>query len=226
MTHQTGPGIELFDPEMAAYCGHCKLHVSMYEETTRQVFPKLRGPGANLSHDAAVFEKTMYCTYCDGGTLYLFQYDASDEVARPPAKVVLLYPAPAPRQLDDSVPEKVRSLFHEAALCETHGALRAAAVMYRGTVEEMCKDLGASGGNLYQRINGLAGLGLGRDVVDDMHEARLLGNDSIHDGLIYAADEVADVAELVEEALTALYVQPAQRQAYRQRRLARRQAGA
>lgn len=37
----------------------------------------------------------------------------------------------------------------------------------------------------------------------------MLGNDSVHKGLEYAPDEVADIAGLIEEAALVWYVQPA-----------------
>lgn len=43
----------------------------------------------------------------------------------------------------------------------------------------------------------------------------MVGNDSLHDGLAYSQDEPADVAELVTEVVTILYVHPAQRAARR-----------
>ncbi|XVQ14520.1 hypothetical protein ACQP1W_18920 [Spirillospora sp. CA-255316] len=55
------------------------------------------------------------------------------------------------------------------------------------------------------------------------HEARLLGHDSIRDLLEYAADEADDVADLIEEAVCVLYVQPARKATNRQKRAARRQ---
>lgn len=156
-------------------------------------------------------------------SVYLLYFDASDTAGpRSASQIMQVFPAPTPRELDQAVPEEVRSLFHEAAVSEVHGALRAAAVMYRSSVEAMCKDLDVSGSNLYTKIEALTDKGLDRTVVDDLHEARMLGNDSIHDGLTYSADEVADVAGLIEEAFNVLYVQPAVRSAFRQKRFDRR----
>jgi hypothetical protein len=41
----------------------------------------------------------------------------------------------------------------------------------------------------------------------------MLGNDSIHAGLTYTAEEVADVAEPIDEAVLVLYVQHEQKRA-------------
>lgn len=50
----------------------------------------------------------------------------------------------------------------------------------------------------------------------------MLGNDGLHDGLAYSQDEVQDVASLIHEALLVLYVQPAQKQRFREKRQANR----
>jgi uncharacterized protein YecE (DUF72 family) len=73
-------------------------------------------------------------------------------------------------------------------------------------------------------ITGLAERGLPQDVVDAMHEARVVGNDSIHHNLEYAADEIADLAKLIEEAAQILYVQSAERKRMAQARKARSEA--
>jgi hypothetical protein len=157
-------------------------------------------------------QEIMQCMSCYAASVYLLYFDASDTAApRSASRIMQVFPAPTPRELNPAVPEEVRSLFHEAAVSEVHGALRAAAVMYRSSVEAMCKDLDVSGRDVFTKIEALIDKGLDRTVVDDLHEARMLGNDSIHDGLAYSADEVADVAGLIEEAFNVLYVQPAER---------------
>lgn len=136
----------------------------------------------------------------------------------------MVSPSESPRSLHDSAPEAMRSLFAEASTCEQAKAFRAAGVMYRAAVEELVKNQEATGGNLYDKIESLKGK-LADELVEDLHEARMLGNDSIHAGLTYSADEVEDVAKLIEEAVLVLYVQPEQKRAMRDARGARRDAG-
>ena len=133
----------------------------------------------------------------------------------------MVSPDESPRTLHESAPEEVRSLFAEASRCEKAKALRAAGVMYRAAVEELVKEQGATGPNLYQKIDSLKGK-WPDELIEDLHEARMLGNDSIHDGLTYSEAEVADVAQLIEEAILVLYVQPEQKRAMREARKARR----
>jgi hypothetical protein len=107
--------------------------------------------------------------------------------------------------------------------------------MFRGAVEAICDALEIprkaknNPGKEYQRnlrdrVDDLERKGIDREVVSDMHEARLLGNDSLHDGLSYSGDELADIANLIAEAVQLAFVQPAERQAMREARRARRQA--
>lgn len=134
---------------------------------------------------------------------------------------VMVSPSESPRELHESAPTEVRSLFAEASTCEKAKAFRAAGVMYRATVEELVKEQKATGGNLYDKIESLKGT-LSDELVEDLHEARMLGNDSIHAGITYSQEEVEDVAKLIEEAVLVLYVQPEQKRAMREARRARR----
>jgi hypothetical protein len=55
-----------------------------------------------------------------------------------------------------------------------------------------------------------------------MHDTRLTANWSVHDGVSFSPEEVADLSELVREAAEILYVQPARRAALAAARAARR----
>lgn len=90
--------------------------------------------------------------------------------------------------------------------------------MYRSAIEELCKDQGATKRSLYDKIEELRGR------LDDLHETRMLGNDSVHDGLTYSPEEVADVAELIVEMTQTLYIAPAKKSSMREARKQRRDA--
>ncbi|WP_268257551.1 DUF4145 domain-containing protein [Streptomyces olivaceoviridis] len=99
-----------------------------------------------------------------------------------------------------------------------------AVVGYRSVAEAICKERGARGKSLHAMFGDLARLRVPQPVIDGFHEARLLGNDSVRDGLEYAPDEIADVADLIKVAVLVLCVQPAERQRMAEARLARRTA--
>jgi hypothetical protein len=135
-----------------------------------------------------------------------------------------VWPNQTPRELPLEAPNVVREVFAEAALAEAAGAFRLAGVGYRAAVEQIVKERGSNGKNLYERITGLTRLGASQDIVDALHEARFVGNDAAHDALAYSAEEIADIAELINEAVMVLYVQPAQRAKMAAQRAARRAA--
>jgi hypothetical protein len=136
------------------------------------------------------------------------------------------YPNPIPRKLPGhGVPSAVRSFYEEGGIAEAANAPRAAAAMFRGAVEAICDALEIPRKrSLRDRVDDLATKGIDSDIVADMHEARLVGNDSMHDGLTYSAEELADVADLIADAVKLAFVQPAERQAMRKKRLQTRQA--
>lgn len=207
-----------------AFCRHCGVHTVFHLVDSITLMPRYYAGTPGEETKDVVMQQVKQCTYCNGSTVVRFSFRKFDPQARNPGGLaVVVYPAQKPRQADQEVPETIRDLYEEAARCEINNAPRGAAVLYRAAVEEMCKHLGVTGNNLYQRIEALAGLGLDAGVVRDMHEARLLGNDAIHDGLVYSSDEIADVAELIEEAFFVLFVQPAQRESFRERRRRRRE---
>jgi hypothetical protein len=149
---------------------------------------------------------------------------------------VLSLPQSRPRRLPgDGIPDAVRSFYEEGGLAEAAGAPRAAAAMFRGAVESICDALQIprtavnKSGREYQRslrerVDDLATKDIDDDVVSDMHEARLVGNDSLHDGLSYSEDELADIADLIADAVQLAFVQPAERRSMREARKARREA--
>ncbi|MGW0607765.1 DUF4145 domain-containing protein [Streptomyces sp. NPDC002640] len=142
--------------------------------------------------------------------------------ASKPRFLILVHPRRTAQTLDPAAPQEARDLFGEATRCQEAGALRAAAAMYRATVEELCKDRGATGRNLKEKIADLTNKGVPADVVRDLDEARTLGNWSLHDGLAFSYEEVDDVASLIQEAVFVVYVQPEQRAALRAARQQRR----
>lgn len=169
------------------------------------------------------------CPACDNTCVIFTRHEkvrSVDKEGKPTSEwaetPMLIWPARRPRELEAAVPEKIRELFAEGSVAEHAGALRAAAALYRATVEKICADRGAQGKNLDQKINDLKNRGVDAGIADDLHEARLMGNWSLHQGEPFAAEEVADVADLIVEATVVLYVQPEERRRMREARRARR----
>lgn len=112
--------------------------------------------------------------------------------------------------------------------------MRAAGAMYRMALELICDEKGIprTGNNtdgkaysrLVHRVGDLEAHGLPADLATDLHEVRLVGNDSVHEGIAFSVDELNDIAGMVEEAVQILWVQPALRVAMKAAREARREA--
>lgn len=180
---------------------------------SRQVGPEPSSV-SSVHHPVVVREELWACALCGRGIIELVALEQGDGVE--PQKATELWrkrvwPELLPRELDQAVPAPVRSFYQEASRAENAGSLRLAGVGYRAAVEEVCKDKGAVGGTLYAKIADLASKGLDQDVADALHAGRVVGNDSIHHNLAYALDEIADLAEIIKEAVEILYVQPAKR---------------
>ena len=82
--------------------------------------------------------------------------------------------------------------------------------MVRKTLEELCRDRNATGGNLKDRIRALGTrIVLPQDLLDGLDDLRLLGNDAAHiESQEYekvGKDEVEVGIEFTKEVLKAVY---------------------
>jgi hypothetical protein len=204
------------------YCLNCKLSTALRLDAERLVLP-VHSNSLTPPRKPYAREQVWTCLHCEATTGVLFIYEEGEDQGRAPAAIRVLWPDQPPRELPPEVPVLIQSLFREGSICEASDALRGAAGLYRACVEALVAEQGVSGSDLKQRINGLRAKGVDQETVDDLHEARLIGNWSLHSGVEFAPEEVADVADLIAEACHALYVEPARRAAMRAARAARRQ---
>lgn len=118
-----------------------------------------------------------------------------------------------PQLLDfslDNLPEACQATLREAVACHAAGAYRAAAMMVRRLLEEICGDNKAEGKDLHQRLESLKKtVVLPEALFDAMGELKALGNDAAHiEGKAYdniGRAEAEDSIELAKEILKALY---------------------
>ncbi|WP_367043900.1 DUF4145 domain-containing protein [Streptomyces sp. Je 1-332] len=210
-------------------CPHCAMNTSMQISARQELQCLTRKLADGKKQNLTLFTVKLTCDYCSANCLFLWTVvDPTKKNAAARYETVGLeqaYPKAEskPRQISSDAPSSVREAFSEAALTEAAGAYRLAGVGYRAVVEQITKDQGASGSSLYNRITSLAARGVSQNIVDAFHEARVVGNDAVHDGLAYSAEEIADIADLIDEAVFILYVQPAQRARMAAARAARRQ---
>jgi len=124
--------------------------------------------------------------------------------------VAISYP---PEQLDfdsTNIPAAVRKAFEEAIECHSQQCFVASAIMVRKTLEELCRDKGATGSNLRERIQALGkNIVLPKELLEGADNLRLLGNDAAHiESQEYqqvGKEEVELAVEFAKELLKAAY---------------------
>jgi hypothetical protein len=203
-------------------CPNCRRAGSFARSKDFSVWPTHRR-GADVlrpSEFPRVDLQVWSCLFCRKTTTLALILEGENDDLR--ARVEYIWPTRPPRELPVEAPDLVRTLYREASVAEGVGAFRAAAGMYRACVEALVADRNANGHNLDQQIDDLANQGVDQDLVEDLHEARVTGNWSLHQGLEFSAAEVADIASLIYQSVFVLYVQPVQRQRMRDARAARR----
>ncbi|WP_179282278.1 DUF4145 domain-containing protein [Streptosporangium subroseum] len=204
-------------------CAHCGYGTTQTSRDVHRIAPQYHDSLGDAS--GGIFEKTWSCDYCDRVIIELITCGSasSGTASRRVKEIMQIWPARTIRELPPEVPEPIRDRFQEGSRCEGAAAYRGAAAMYRAAVEELCKERGATKYKLYEKIEELRGQ-LDEDLIVDLHETRMLGNDSVHDGLTYSPEEVANVAELIVEMTQTLYIEPAKKTAMREARKQRREA--
>ena len=110
----------------------------------------------------------------------------------------------------NDLPEPLLKTLKEAISCHSVGADRAAAMMVRRLLEEICADSGANGKTLHDRLADLKSrVTLSVELFEAMGELKALGNDAAHvearDYDDIGHDEAVDSIELAKEILKARY---------------------
>ncbi|MGP0071925.1 MAG: DUF4145 domain-containing protein [Bryobacteraceae bacterium] len=124
--------------------------------------------------------------------------------------VLVSYP---PETIDfdaSKIPPLITTAFEEAIACHSNHCFVAAAIMVRKTLEELCRNRGAKGGNLKEKLKDLKSqIVLPIDLLDGLDDIRLLGNDAAYiEAQVFnqIAQQELDVAiEFTKEVLKAIY---------------------
>jgi hypothetical protein len=109
-----------------------------------------------------------------------------------------------------NIPTEVREALEEAIECHAHESYIAAAIMVRKTLEELCRERGATGDNLKAKIADLGSkVVLPKELLDGLDDLRLLGNDAAHiESRVFneiGKEEVEVGIEFAKEVLKAVY---------------------
>jgi hypothetical protein len=125
-------------------------------------------------------------------------------------QLIISYPAERIDFDATNIPPSVRSALEEAISCHANQCFIASAIMVRKTLEELCRDRGATGDNLKARIKALGTkVVLPAELLEGLDDLRLLGNDAAHiESREYdqvGQEEVEVGIEFTKEVLKAVY---------------------
>lgn len=194
------------------HCGHCHsptlIVFEIIPETARQVLTpdRLREFAQGLIHIPDRDKKRLAVN------------------GRPPVallnavcRVQMAFPA-VPVDIPENLPDHIHTAWSEDLL-NILASARHSVLECRRILELMCKDKGATRGNLQNKIDWLVEQGLlTKDIGDWAHEVRFLGNESVHEeGPIKPeyAREIHDITKIIAEIL---YTYPARIERFRLRR--------
>lgn len=109
-----------------------------------------------------------------------------------------------------NIPALIVVALTEAITCHADECYTAAAIMVRKTLEELCRERGATGSNLKERIRDLGKrIVLPNELFSGLDDLRLLGNDAAHiESREYdqiGREEVEVGIEFAKEVLKATY---------------------
>jgi hypothetical protein len=132
----------------------------------------------------------------------------------------LLYPT-ASSILDPSVPSPIASSYAESKTCFESASYTASSLMCRRTIELICKDKKAAGGNLKEKLEKLKAIGI---LDPRTHEwadyvLREFGNDAAHDSdFIANKDDAKDQLDFCRAIIEHVYVFTAAFERFTERR--------
>ena len=127
-------------------------------------------------------------------------------------KPLLTYPAERIDFDTSDIPANVTAALEEAIACHANRTYKAAGMMVRKTLEELCADRKAKGKNLKTKIRALRKkVVMSTELLDAADDLRLLGNDAAHvKSKTYdevGRDEIEIGIKLTKEILKAVYQQ-------------------
>jgi hypothetical protein len=125
-------------------------------------------------------------------------------------QIVRTYPALRIDFDKTNIPSPIVSALEEAIVCHANECFIAAAIMVRKALEELCRERGAQGKDLKERIRDLGTkIVVPNDLLNGLDDLRLLGNDAAHiESREYehvGKEEVEIGIEFTKEVLKATY---------------------
>lgn len=105
------------------------------------------------------------------------------------------------------LPEQIRAIYLEAAKALYSNQPVLAGIGIRAILETICKDKGAPGENLFQKIDGLRTQGfLSPNGALILHKLRVLGNKSAHEVMPQNSEQLSLAFDVLDNLLVNVYV--------------------
>lgn len=189
---------------IATRCPHCGDIGTFIPATENDIhtYQKIRSKGGGVEKISDIFLGIRKCPNerCQGHLFFISN------------KNNILHTSP-PQTIPfdkENIPIKVLNTFEEAVKCHSNSCYMASAIMIRKTLEEICLDKGASGKNLFKKLEDLGTkIIIPQELHSAMTELRLLGNDAAHiEAQAFAEigkEEIEVSLELTKEILKAVY---------------------
>lgn len=211
MSKEFQTGCETKHGKVQTWCRGCKRQTNhSVLHCTQENYEDDNGYGFS----ATTHYQIVQCLGCDAVS---FRKTYSDDAMVGPDyedfEEVSVYPEPAGSRalIDDdfSLPVPLERIYKETvgALNSKHNVLSTIGI--RAILETIAKDLGATGRNLYDKINSLVALGqLTQTEADILHKVRDIGNDAAHDVEPPSKKVLSLALTVVEHLMQKIYILP------------------
>ncbi|GAB2616320.1 hypothetical protein GCM10027035_10890 [Emticicia sediminis] len=185
---------------IATRCPHCGHHGTFLQVGLNDVYPFHRS-GNSIYPQHYLGIRKCPNEKCQGHLFFIA--DSNKDI-------LLTSPSETIPFDKENIPDKVLNAFEEAIKCHSSSCFIASAIMIRKTLEEICIERGATGNNLYKKLQDLGGkILIPKELLTGMNELRLLGNDAAHiEAQTFSEigkEEIEVSLEFTKEILKAVY---------------------
>lgn len=201
---------------MARLCPHCE---------NRSAFKMLHstneGRWGRPGNDFGVLTNVLKCAECKGVIIVFSVMDEQNQWSE-----FIAYPASMP-SVNEYVPEAVAKDYISGVNCMAIREYKAAAAMFRRSLQQIMIEKNAKKDDLWKQINDLESRGIiTAEIKAWAHEIRFWGNDGAHPATDYLDEislaEVTEVKEFLERVFDYVYIMPGKLEASRLSRNAKK----
>jgi hypothetical protein len=199
-----------FQRDLTGTCPHCHYaaHFEKYLNT-----PDIAGASQKIDkREVGYFHGMRRCPNCRNNVFLVAEQIVESGRFLPPT-VVETFPEPSVEFNRDGLSQMLQDLFEECLVCFQNHCFRAAAILLRRCLEQICAEKGITGGTLHHRLNLLKPLvQIDERLYAILFDIKLLGNDAAHANLAsfdkIGHDEASLAIEVFKKVLDSLYHTP------------------